>query len=201
MINTIIFDVGMVLVDFRWKEYLKEFSFSPEEEAAVSKATFLSDEWNEFDRSLLSDEEIVRSFIQKAPEYEVQIRKVVDNIGDAIVTYDYTKPWIKELKEKELRIYILSNYPRKTYHLTTKQLDFLQLCDGALFSFEVNKIKPEPEIFQILSNRFAIHPEEAIFLDDNKKNIEMAQKLGFHTILFTTKDKAEEELNSFFKKY
>lgn len=198
LINTIIFDVGMVLVHFRWKEYMEEFNFPEHVKNEVIRATFQSKEWNEFDRSLRSDDEIIQSFIQNAPDYENEIRQVVQNLGNTIVTYDYTKSWIKKLKEKGYRIYILSNYARWTYKLTKKQLDFLKACDGALFSFEVNKIKPEAEIFHILTKRFDINPKTAVFLDDNMDNIEAAKALGFSTIHFSSQKKAVEELEKLF---
>lgn len=194
MINTIVFDVGMVLVHFRWKEYMEEFNFPEHVKNAVIKATFQSKEWNEFDRSILTDDEIIQSFIQNAPACEKEIRQVIANLGNTIVTYDYTKSWIKELKEAGFRIFILSNYARMTYELTRKQLDFIEACDGALFSFEVNAIKPEAEIFHILTKRFDIEPKNAVFLDDNIDNIEAAKALGFSTIHFTSKEKAVEEL-------
>jgi putative hydrolase of the HAD superfamily len=199
MINTIVFDVGMVLANFKWQEYIEEFQFTKEAREAVTKAMRLSKEWEEFDRSLLSDEEILQSFVKNAPEYEKEITLAFHNIGNAIVTYEYTKPWIKELKEKGLKIYILSNYPQKIYDLSRKQLDFIEACDGALFSFEVNKIKPEAEIFHELMDKFHIKPEEAVFLDDNENNIEAAKILGFQTIHFTSQEKAIEELNKIFK--
>lgn len=184
----------MVLVDFRWKDYIEAFHFPDEVKEAVIKATVLSDEWNEFDRSVLTDEEMIDSFVKNAPDYEREIRKVIENIGDAIVTFDYAKPWINELKDKGYRVYILSNYARKTYELTRKQLDFVNDCDGAVFSFQVNKIKPEEEIFHILAKRYQFKPCEAVFIDDNINNIEAANGLGFHTIHFTTREKAVEEL-------
>lgn len=198
MIDTIIFDVGMVLVNFRWKEYMEEFKFPEHVKNQVIHATFQSKEWNEFDRSLLSDDEIINSFIRNAPNYESEIRNVIQNLDKAIVTYDYTKAWIKELKEAGFHIYVLSNYPRWTYDLTRRQLDFIEACDGALFSFEVNKIKPEKEIFHLLMTRFNIEPDKAVFLDDNKDNIEVAKELGFSTIHFTSHKNAVEELKTLF---
>lgn len=199
MIKTIVFDVGMVLANFRWQEYIEEFNYSSEANEAISNAMVLSDEWGEFDRSLLTDEEILDLFIKNAPQYENEIKQVFENIGNAIVTYEYTKDWIRELKNKGYKIYILSNYPKKTYDLTRKQLDFVDNCDGALFSFEVKLIKPEAEIFNSLMSKYKIKSEETVFLDDNINNIEAAQKLGFKTIHFSSQDKAVEELNKIFR--
>jgi putative hydrolase of the HAD superfamily len=199
MINTIVFDIGMVLADFRWKAYLEEFSYSKEVFDKVANAMFLSEEWQEFDRSLLSDEEILQTFIKSAPDCENEITQVFENIGNAVATYDYTKAWISELKEKGYKIYILSNYPKKTYDLTRKQLEFINDFDGALFSFEIKKIKPDPDIFISLMNKYNFNATEAVFLDDNINNIEAAQKLGFKTIHFTSRERALEELNKFFR--
>jgi putative hydrolase of the HAD superfamily len=104
-----------------------------------------------------------------------------------------------QLKEKGYKIYILSNYPKKTYDLTRKQLEFINDCDGALFSFEIKKIKPDPDIFISLMNKYNFNATEAVFLDDNINNIEAAQKLGFKTIHFTSRERALEELNKFFR--
>jgi putative hydrolase of the HAD superfamily len=84
MINTIVFDIGMVLADFRWKAYLEEFSYSKEVFDKVANAMFLSEEWQEFDRSLLSDEEILQTFIKSAPDCENEITQVFENIGNAV---------------------------------------------------------------------------------------------------------------------
>ncbi|MFA9378588.1 MAG: HAD family hydrolase [Lachnotalea sp.] len=201
MINTIIFDIGMVLADFRWQKYIEEFNFSSEVNEVISNAMVLSEAWGEFDRSLLSDEEILNLFIKNAPEYKSEIIQVFENIGNAIVTYDYTKTWIRELKQNGYKVYILSNYPKKTYDLTRKQLDFIEECDGTLFSFEVKLIKPEIEIFKTLTNKYNINAQESVFLDDNKNNIEAAKQLGFKTIHFSTRKSALEELNEIFRKY
>ena len=48
MIKNIIFDIGNVLVSFRWKEYYREFGYSNEIIERLEKATVLSPQWNEF---------------------------------------------------------------------------------------------------------------------------------------------------------
>lgn len=194
MIKNVIFDVGMVLVDFKWREYLKTFNFTEEIYNKVANAMFLSKEWNEYDRSILSDEETVKSFIKNAPDVEKEIREVFKNVGNAIITFEYSSAWINELKNKDYKVYILSNYARRTYELTKKQLSFVKLCDGAVFSFEINKIKPETEIFYELIRRYNIKPEDSVFLDDNINNVKAAVKLGFNVINFIGKEQAVNEL-------
>ncbi|MEM9686016.1 MAG: HAD-IA family hydrolase, partial [Bacteroidota bacterium] len=45
--------------------------------------------------------------------------------------------------------------------------------------------KPDKEIFFLLLNRYQLHAEDCLFIDDNSNNISTAKEMGFHTIHFT----------------
>lgn len=201
MINTIIFDIGRVLVDFNWRSYLKGFQYDKEVEKAIADGMFLSETWQKFDRSQLSDEELLEEFISHTPQYEKEVREVFEHSGKTVTVYEQSKEWILELKNQGYKVYILSNYPRKTFEDTkSTQLTFLELIDGGIFSYEVKKIKPEREIYEALIEKYSINPKEAVFLDDNKANIEAGKTMGFHTILVANPKEAREELRKFLRK-
>lgn len=194
MIRNIIFDVGNVLVEYSWERMLKALHITGEAYDAVAKATVLSPMWNELDRSLLSDEEILEGFIQNAPEYEKETRLVWDNIPESIHCYDYSVEWVRKFRKKGYGTYILSNYSKRGYEMTKQELPFVADMDGVLFSYEVKLVKPEPEIYQTLLKKFQLKPEESVFLDDNEKNIIAAREAGIHAIHFRNKEQAEAEL-------
>jgi len=196
MINTVIFDLGMVLVGYCWKEYLESFHYPEQIAGEVAEAMFLSSEWNEFDRSLLSDEEILESFIGNNPAREKEIREVFATIGGVIKKYDYAREWIRELKVKGYKVYYLSNFAKKTFEQAWDIMNFIEEADGGILSFEIKRVKPEPEIYETLVSRYRIVPGNAVFLDDSKANVEAAKKIGFHTIEFTSRDKALKELRA-----
>ena len=54
--------------------------------------------------------------------------------------------------------------------------------------------KPAPEFYQILLNRHHVKPEEALFIDDNYRNILAAEKLGIKSIHFTSAGELREKL-------
>jgi putative hydrolase of the HAD superfamily len=91
-------------------------------------------------------------------------------------------------------VYLLSNYGRTNFAHAKEQFKFIPLVDGGVISYEVKYIKPEPEIYQILMDKYNINPEEAVFLDDNQANLEAAKVFGFHTIQVTEFDRALEDL-------
>lgn len=200
MIKNIIFDVGKVLVEWEPDVAMQKLGFDEATLKAVSEATVESNDWNENDRSVLSDGEQLQIFIDKAPAYEKEIRLFWDNIGLAIWQYDYVKEWMQELKTRGYRLYILSNYGRRTYAQTRETgLSFLEDVDGQLFSFEVHQIKPEPEIYQTLLRKFDLKPEECVFLDDRADNIAAAEDAGIHGIQFTGYEAARTKLEELLK--
>lgn len=195
MIKNIIFDVGMVLVDFCWEDLMKQLGFAGEVFEAVADATVRTPEWNEYDRSAKTDEELLAGFKEKAKEHAQQIQLFWDNMSGMIRQYPYAKSWITALKEAGYQVYILSNYARRTYELTKSEgLDFLPLADGAVFSFETGFIKPEKEIYHFIMDKYGLNPKECVFIDDNLANLAYPKEIGWSTVLFQSFAQAQDEL-------
>ena len=194
MIKTIIFDIGNVLAGFAWKPYFESFGYSKEILERMAKATVESCVWSAYDRGAMTDEELMEAFIQNDPEIEKQLREALTNISGMLEKYDYAIPWVKELKEKGYQVLVLSNFSHKAHEDCQNVLGFLDYVDGGILSYRDKVIKPEPEIYQLLIDRYQLVPEECVFLDDTPKNLEAAKVFGIHTIHFTDREKALEEL-------
>lgn len=198
MINTIVFDVGNVLAAFCWQDMFHGFGLTGEDFDRLADATVYSSEWSEFDKGILRTEEIIDIFSQKAPEYRPYIERIFADPTKMIRQFPYTKAWLKELKERGYRIYILSNWSKPTYDACLdSELDFLDLVDGRVFSFEEHVIKPDPKIFDILCQRYGIIPQEAIFLDDTQDNVIAAREFGMHAIHFKEYEQGRKELEKY----
>lgn len=197
MIKNIILDVGMVLVDFCWQKVLTDLDITGEAFEAVANATVRTPEWNEFDRSVMTEEELLAGFKAKAPGYQEQVQAFWDHMSGMIAQYPYAKTWIASLKEAGYQVYILSNYSKRTYELTRMDgLSFLPLTDGAVFSFETGHIKPEKEIYHIIMDKYGLLPEECLFIDDNAANLIYPKKIGWRTIQFHSFGQVQEELKA-----
>ena len=192
--ENIIFDVGQVLVKYDWETYLDSFGFPKEERDTIAKAVFLSDVWNERDRSSQDEQYYVDEMVKAAPQYEKDIREVMRRSNETVEKMDYAETWVKYLKDKGYHVYILSNYATDTLNRTQEQLPFLKHVDGAVFSCQVKQIKPEPDIYQTLISRYHLNPEKSVFLDDRKENCEAAEQFGIHTIQFHNFKQAAAEL-------
>lgn len=194
MINTIIFDIGNVLADFTWREYFEGMGYTGEMLERIAKASVMNEKWEEYDRGLMSDEEILQCFVDKDPEIEDDIRRCFENVNGMVSRNDYAIPWIKELKQKGYKVLYLSNFSRKASQECADALDFIPYMDGGILSFRDKVIKPMPEIYKLLIDRYDLNPAECVFMDDTEKNLKGAEAFGIHTILFRNKSQAEEEL-------
>ena len=110
MIKNIVFDIGNVLLAFRWKEYFAEFGYPQDIYDRLCKATALNPVWCEYDRGVWEEEAVLQAFIEADPELEPVIREVLTSLKGLLVLYDYTVEWVKELKAKGYKLYYLSNY-------------------------------------------------------------------------------------------
>ena len=196
MINTIIFDIGNVLLDF---DYMKQFRRLFDEETAQTIANISvrkPEVWIEMDRGVLSYEEAVALVVRGAPHLEKEIRLAIKELYARVESFPYARDWVRSLKEKGYRIYILSNYGEKPFADSKERMSFLQHTDGQLISYEIREVKPSAAIYRAICERFSIDPSEAVFIDDSASNIAGAKDFGFHTVLFADYPGAIAQLKS-----
>lgn len=197
MIKTVIFDIGNVLVDFCWQKMFHGFGLEGEAFEKIADATVRHQAWQDLDQGIITTEEAIEAFAKEAPEYREYIERIYHDMTKMLEQYDYSIPWIKELKERGYRIYILSNWSKVGYDSCQHNvLNFLPLVDGAVFSFEELVIKPDKKIYDIICSRYDINPAEAVFLDDSEKNIISAREFGLHAIQFKSYEQGKAELEA-----
>ena len=66
----------------------------------------------------------------------------------------------------------------KDYIAFLRQMDVFRHFEGEIISCEVGLIKPEREIYTLLLERYNLDPEQTIFIDDRKPNVEAAAEVG-----------------------
>lgn len=186
MIKNIVFDIGNVLVDFRWREFLAEKGFDEPMMKRIIKASVASPYWDEFDRGALTEEEAMKAFLSIDPEIEEELYTAYKSIVGMLKKRDYAIPWVQKLKKAGFGVYYLSNYSKKAYDECRDTIDFIPYTDGGILSFQELMIKPNPEIYRLLLSRFGLKAEECVFIDDTEKNVVAAKELGFAGIVFKT---------------
>ena len=180
----VIFDIGMVLIDFYFEDFVRARLDKADADAVVD-AMWKSGDWNELDKGALTDEEVLKKFISHAPDHEPQIRDIFAHLGECPRLREYAIPLIEHLKAQGHKVYYLSNYFSYLMHTAPWALAFVPKTDGGVFSCFEKVTKPDERIYRILCERYSLDPAQCVFIDDTEKNVRAAQALGMKGIVYT----------------
>ena len=195
VIKNVVFDVGDVLVDFRYMDYMrKDLGFSEECTEFLAKNMVVTNFWHELDLGIRTNAEGLATFTEKYPQYRDEITAFWTHLDGIVSEYDYAPGLIQSIKDKGYGVYILSNYPIETAEMHWPKFKFLPITDGHIISGYEKVTKPDEPIFRLLETRFGIKLEECIFVDDRKVNTDAAEKYGMKSILFTSYEQLLKEL-------
>ena len=194
-INTIIFDLGGVLIDWN-PRFLYRKIFKTEEEVSWFLENICTAEWNDQQDAGRSFEEATEVLVQQFPDHEEPIRAWYGRWKETMNGPIHgTVEILKKIKDTEkYRLYALTNWSAETFPWALENFEFLHWFEGIVVSGLEKTRKPHPEFYQILFDRHQINPAQAIFIDDNAKNIEGANGLGLSTIHFQSPDQLRSEL-------
>ena len=122
-----------------------------------------------------------------------------DKIFDKTIYYKDVRDYEHSLKDK-CYIGILSNLLIIDKKRINKQLD-LSKYDYVFLSFELSTRKPYDEIYKKIMEQVPFDSKDILFIDDSKKNIEVAEKFGWNTLHCTGKelDLIKEKCKDFLK--
>ena len=196
MIKTIIFDLGGVLIDWN-PRYLYRKIFSTEEEITWFLENICTPEWNEQQDAGRSFEEATQELLSQFPEHEHAIKAWYGRWQETIQgSIHGTVEILQSLRHaKQHRLYALTNWSAETFPWAQEKFEFLNWFEGVVVSGIEKTRKPFPDFYHILLNRYAIVPGEALFIDDNLKNIETARTLGIDGIHFQGPELLAKELS------
>lgn len=194
-IKNIVFDVGMVLIDFCWAQHCRNLGFTEEIIESFDQHMISSDCWDKMDEGMISQEDAIQQFVQAMPEYTNQIKEFWSKPEGFVREYSYAAPMIQKLKEKGYRVYLLSNYPLKMYEVHWPTFQFFPEVDGYIVSAVECMKKPDLAIYHLLCERYNLKADECIFIDDRKVNIEAAEQVGMKGFLFRNYEELAKYLN------
>lgn len=196
MIRNVIFDIGNVLCNYAWAEFFYDRTQDHAMVDRLAAATVNHATWPEWDIGNKSYQELVDMLCQNDPEIEGVIRDVFRDVRGLLTPRSYAIPLVERLHGAGYMVLYLSNMSRPAVEQCADAMAFIPYTDGGILSFREHIVKPQPEIYRMLQERYHLVPEESVFLDDTEKNIATAKELGWHGIVFNNLTQAESELNA-----
>lgn len=100
---------------------------------------------------------------------------------------------VDELKAKGIKVMLLTNVSPQ-YAEVLESAGHYDPFDMRILSFEVGSWKPDPVIYQKALELANVKPEEAVFVDDQEKNIVAAEELGIHGIVCTSAEQVKRDI-------
>lgn len=186
MIRNIVFDMGMVLMDFHPIAACR--AAAPDEESAqlVFDALFAHPEWLKLDDNTIEQDELGRRAMARLREDNLRalVPLLLDGLPENVLS---PIPGMAELTDGLIRsglhVYLLSNAGL----VFSRKRDIVPNIDrfhGVLFSADEGLVKPDPAIYRLLTARYGLRPEECLFVDDKEENVQAAKELGWSGYLF-----------------
>ena len=195
--KTIIFDLGAVLIDWN-PDYLYRKLIANDQERKWFLENICTSDWNEEQDSGRPLKEATELLIKKYPGQETMIRAYYERWEEMLNgPIEGTLEIFKLVKQKNLmQLIALTNWSSETFPIALEKYDFLHWFHGRVVSGEEKTRKPFKVIYETLIKRYSVIPSEAIFIDDNKRNLIPAEELGITALHFTSPERLQKDLLS-----
>tara|TARA_B100000767_G_C19776019_1_gene542630 strand:- start:417 stop:1028 length:612 start_codon:yes stop_codon:yes gene_type:complete len=189
-IDTIIFDLGGVLVDWN-----PEYVFLKEFDGDKKKMKWFFDNictssWNEEQDGGKLMRIATQERIKLFPKHEKLIRMFYGRWEEMLKNeISGTVEILNKLKENNYRLIALTNWSAETFPVAIKKYEFLKSFEGIVVSGEIKMLKPFKEIYNYTINKYKLNPNKCVFIDDRLSNVVGAIECGIHGIRFESPEK------------
>lgn len=184
-IKNIVFDFGAVLIDWN-PHYLYDSYFGSRSKADEFLSQVCDMDWNLQMDAGRPFSETIPERVALFPEWEEAIRiyetRWQEMIGGEIKgMYEL----LKALTLNGMPMYGLTNWSRETFSpVRVRYARIFNQLRGYVVSGEECVVKPNPEIYRILMEKYRLEPTETLFVDDNMKNVLGARNVGMQAFHF-----------------
>lgn len=182
--TTVVFDVGNVLL--RWDpRNLYRTIFDDEAEMEWFLSTICTGQWNQEQDRGRDWEEAVALLVKDYPDHETSIRAFHDRWEETVSgAIEENVALLDRLREAGVPNYCITNFSSPKFSLAQQRFPFLAAFDGIIVSGDERLLKPEPEIYRLLLDRYGLQARDCLFIDDSHANVDGARAVGMHAIHF-----------------
>ncbi len=195
-IEAVIFDLGGVVIDWNPLRVYRKIFAGDQAKMDMFFAEICPPEWNELQDAGRSLAEATEERVTLFPEWESEIRafygRWIEMIGDAVPG---TADIVRELSALGLRLFALSNWSAETFPLVRHRPEFAPF-EKIFLSGEHGCAKPDERFYRIALDGIGLPVEKLIFIDDNRRNILAAERLGLRSIAFTNATTLRNDLRA-----
>ena len=109
---------------------------------------------------------------------------------------DRTVAFARELREKGVKVFILSNNFKERAEYYGHYPWIHEAVDKVYFSWQTGYVKPDTQAWSSILVEHGLKGEECIYFDDQEKNLKAALSVGIPSHLFTSEESLEQEVQA-----
>lgn len=143
--------------------------------------------WVDYDMGVSSFDKVVSDLSAYREVDEEYTRSMILASISRQETIIPTEALIHDLKAAGYKLYVLSNMSREFIDYLRQQPVY-KYFDGEVISCEEGVVKPMPQIYNILIQRYELDVDHTMFIDDRIENVEVAKTLGITPFHFDRND-------------
>jgi 2-haloacid dehalogenase len=184
-LRAMVFDVGGVLLDWDPRHLYRKLIPDPLE-MEWFLANVCTSQWHEPHDRGASTSQSCAVLARRWPDYAGLIWAWWER-GEEMISgpLDDGVALLRQVLDSGLACYALTNMEAETYPKRRRRYEFLSWFAGTVVSGFEGFAKPDPQIFEVLLERFDLDPETTLFIDDGEVNVAAAAHLGMETYLYT----------------
>ena len=131
-----------------------------------------------FDRGTLTEAELIERWETRMGRPQSELSAIIDAVRESLDVKPDTLRLVQALRQRGTELFCLSNMPNSVYVHLRRRHGFWDAFKGIVISGQIQMMKPEPEVFAHLLDKFALRAEETVFIDDAPANIEGAKRVS-----------------------
>jgi putative hydrolase of the HAD superfamily len=193
-VRNVVMDLGGVMLEWNPDHLLTRFQPDRELRGQLRSSIFGPD-WHLFDRGRLTEWELIERLVLCTGQTQELLVEIIEAVRESLREKPETVRFVRALRQRGFDIYCLSNMPGPIYEHLRRQHTFWDVFRGIVVSGEIQLMKPEPEIYLHLLERFGLQPAQSVFIDDLQANVDAAKRVGLHAIRFQTATQCQQEFD------
>jgi len=198
VVKNVIFDLGGVVIEWNSDRILEAYYADPDVRAIMKQQMFQHPDWLELDRGTMHESELLARLGVRTGRPAAELSGLFDAVRESLHAKPDTVALLEKLYARGVPLYCLSNISSDIFKYLRERHSFWGVFRGIVISGDLKMIKPEPEIFHFLLQRYGLAAAETVFVDDNAPNIEAARALGIQTVWFKNARQCEMEIEELF---
>ncbi len=184
MLENIIFDLGAVVLEWKPAAIAERFTADVQLQEKLVSGVFTHQDWLDMDRGVLSEDDVVDRVVERLQLPVVSVRELFTITRESLQVIPETERLIEEAYNAGLNLYCLSNMSVENYAYLQPRFDFFERFQGIVISGHEHLIKPDPNIFTLILERYSLNPASTLFIDDSAQNVAAAENRGIEAVQF-----------------